>query len=512
VTIACTCFYFSALAMWKQRTVITVTAECARVSQLFIMTVFPFVPIPVVISILLALSATPSLNPHEANAGRAVEADSLRKPTIISAHSQNPEEVTVSIRAVDISRYPEASVILDARDTLGNHYPKLRKTDMTIYQDGMPVTIESLERISADNSVPLDIAFIIDQTGSMSAEVAEVKANIIDFTTRLASRGVDYRLALITFSDRIERYKDFTEDVKTFISWIDEVKVGGGMDDNENALEALYEATSFKYRQHAQRIFILITDAMFHQKGDKGYGRTEFTAETITEFLLTQNVKLFAITPPNIEEYKYMTEATRGKRFNIIEDFSSILDEFSESLTNLYAVRYRITERVPPETMQLQIRNTRNQIVLEEEVTVLDVDKKFVLDNILFDFNRATFDMSYTDELNSVLDMLDTYENMHVEIRGHTDFIGSDEYNFALSDARARAVKKYLVDRGISAERITTRGMGKSHADCPERYGNSDAGSTAAPKSSSRENEPRRNDAGMNSVSGFVWTAVLPRL
>ncbi|MBR9978062.1 MAG: OmpA family protein [Bacteroidetes bacterium] len=426
------------------------------------MTVFPFVPIPVVISLLLALSASQAPHSRIDESGLRVSGDSLRKPTIISARSKNPQEVTVSIRAVDISRYPEASVILDARDSVGNHYPNLRKNDMTIYQDGSPVIIESLERISADNSVPVDIAFIIDQTGSMSAEVYEVKANIIDFTRRLASRGVDYRLALITFSDRIERYKDFTEDVTTFIGWIDGVKVGGGMDDNENALEALYEATSFKYRQNAQRIFILITDAMFHQKGDKGYGRTEFTTETMTEFLLTQNVKLFAITPPQIEEYKDMTDATRGKRFNIIEDFSSILDEFSESLTSLYAVRYRIAERVPPETMQLQIRNALDQVVLEEEVTVLDVDKKFVLDNILFDFNRATFDMSYTDELSSMLEMLHTYENMHVEIRGHTDFIGSDEYNVALSDARARAVKKFLVDRGISEGRITTRGMGKS--------------------------------------------------
>lgn len=453
--------------MWKQRTAIAVDAECVRVTPKLIMTVFPFVPIPVVIFLLLAFSASPAPHLRIDEGGLHVAGDSLRKPTIISAQSKNPQEVTVSIRAVDISRYPEASVILDARDSVGNHYPNLRKTDMTIYQDGSPVTIESLERISADNSVPVDIAFIIDQTGSMSAEVYEVKANIIDFTRRLASRGVDYRLALITFSDRIERYKDFTEDVTTFIGWIDGVKVGGGMDDNENALEALYEATSFKYRQNAQRIFILITDAMFHEKGDKGYGRTEFTTETMKEFLLTQNVKLFAITPPQIEEYKYMTDATRGKRFNIIEDFSSILDEFSESLTNLYAVRYRIAERVPPETMQLQIRNALDQVVLEEEVTVLDVDKKFVLDNILFDFNRATFDMSYTDELSSVLEMLHTYENMHVEIRGHTDFIGSDEYNFALSDARARAVKKYLVDRGIREHRITTRGMGKSMPIAP---------------------------------------------
>ncbi|MFZ1730705.1 MAG: OmpA family protein [Bacteroidota bacterium] len=425
-----------------------------------------FVPVPVVISLLLVLLGVAAPIPQSQAAG-LVQADSLRKPTIISARSNKPEAVTVSIRAVDISRYPEVSVILDARDSLGNHFPNLVKSDMVIYQDGASVNVESLDKISASNSFPVDIAFIIDQTGSMAQEVYEVKANIIEFTQRLASRGVDYRLALLTFSDRIERYKDFTEDVKTFISWIDGLKIGGGMDDNENALEGLFEATSFKFRQSAQRIFILITDAMFHQKGDKGYGKTDFTSKSMTDFLLKQNIKLFAITPPQISEYQFMTEATRGKRFNIIEDFSSILDEFSESLTNLYAVKYHITEEVPPEKMNLEIRNSLDEIVLQEEVTVLDVDKKFILENILFDFNRATFDMSYTEELRNVLAMLRKYENIHCEIRGHTDFIGSDEYNVALSDARARAVKKYLVERGVAELRITTRGMGKSQPIAP---------------------------------------------
>lgn len=393
--------------------------------------------------------------------------DSLRKPTIISARSKHPEAVTVSIRAVDISRYPEVSVILDARDSTGNHFPELKKDDMVIYQDGAPVDINALDKISASNSFPVDIAFIIDQTGSMEQEVYEVKSNIIEFTQRLASRGVDYRLALITFSDRIERYKDFTEDVKTFISWIDGLKIGGGGDDNENALEGLFEASSFKFRQSAQRIFILITDAMFHEHGDRGDGKTEFTTESMREFLLKQNIKLFAITPPQIPEYVLLTESTRGKRFNIIEDFSSILDEFSESLTNLYAIRYRIHEEIPPEKMDLEIRNAEDEVVLQEEVTVLDVDKKFVLENILFDFNRATFDMSYTEELRNILAMLKKYENIHIEIRGHTDYIGSDEYNIALSDARARAVKQYLVNRGVDAARITTRGMGKSQPIAP---------------------------------------------
>jgi outer membrane protein OmpA-like peptidoglycan-associated protein/Mg-chelatase subunit ChlD len=395
------------------------------------------------------------------------DADSLRKTTIISARSKTPERVSINLRSVDMSRFPEASVILDARDTNGVYYPALQKSDFTVYQDGKPVFITSVEKISASNSIPIDIAFIIDQTGSMRQEVNEVKTNIAEFTQRLAAKGVDYRLALITFSDRIERRYNFTEDVNTFINWIDELRIGGGGDDNENALEGLAEATNLKFRPIAQKLFILITDAMFHQKGDHGDGTTQYNTQSMAVFLRHQNVRLFAITPPPIIQYDTLVRATKGKRFNIVEDFSSVLDDFSESITSLYAVRYRIDEEVPPESMIVEIHNSDDEVVLKENVKILEIDKKFVLENILFDFNQATLNPLYTDEIKTMLAMLNKYQSIHIEIRGHTDMVGSDEYNLSLSAARAKTIKKYLVDHGVDGARITTRGMGKSQPIAP---------------------------------------------
>ncbi|MBI5647572.1 MAG: OmpA family protein [Ignavibacteriae bacterium] len=389
-------------------------------------------------------------------------ADSLKKATIISARSTRPERVTVEIRSVDISRFPVADVIIDARDSVGNYFSGLKKTDLILYQDGMPVSIQDISTISASNSVPVDIVFVVDQTGSMRQEVNEVKNNIFEFTQRLSQRGVDYRLGLITFSDRIERRKELTEDVNVFITYIDNIAIGGGGDNPENALEGLSEGTTLRFRQSAQRIFILITDAPFHQKGDAGDGKTEYTTKSMVDFLKKKNIRLFSISPPRLTDYRQMTDATYGKQFDIVQDFSSILDEFSASITNLYAVKYTIKAEVPPEAITLEIRNMQDEVVVNQRVPILEVDKKFVLENILFEFNQATFDQTFVSELRNILNMLKSYQTMHVEIRGHTDFLGSDEYNIALSDARARAVKKYLVDRGINASRITTRGMGKS--------------------------------------------------
>ncbi len=79
-----------------------------------------------------------------------------------------------------------------------------------------------------------------------------------------------------------------------------------------------------------------------------------------------------------------------------------------------------------------------------------------------FDFNKATIKPSGRDVLDKAVKTLKDNPDLHVVVEGHTDSVGSDSYNQKLSERRAAAVKAYLVDEGISAARITTRGYGKS--------------------------------------------------
>ena len=57
---------------------------------------------------------------------------------------------------------------------------------------------------------------------------------------------------------------------------------------------------------------------------------------------------------------------------------------------------------------------------------------------------------------------LKAYPDAKIEIEGHTDSMGSETYNQALSERRANTVKTYLVSLGIAAGRITTRGFGET--------------------------------------------------
>jgi outer membrane protein OmpA-like peptidoglycan-associated protein len=58
--------------------------------------------------------------------------------------------------------------------------------------------------------------------------------------------------------------------------------------------------------------------------------------------------------------------------------------------------------------------------------------------------------------------ILNQYPNTNIEIQGHTDSRGTDEYNMGLSQRRASTVRDYLVSQGIAGIRVTTRGFGES--------------------------------------------------
>jgi len=88
--------------------------------------------------------------------------------------------------------------------------------------------------------------------------------------------------------------------------------------------------------------------------------------------------------------------------------------------------------------------------------------EKIVLNNVFFEFDKASLREESRIELNKVFELLEKNPGLHVRIGGHTDNIGSPEYNQKLSEMRAAAVVDYLLERGISRERLEYRGYGAS--------------------------------------------------
>jgi outer membrane protein OmpA-like peptidoglycan-associated protein len=81
---------------------------------------------------------------------------------------------------------------------------------------------------------------------------------------------------------------------------------------------------------------------------------------------------------------------------------------------------------------------------------------------VLFDFDSAVLKPGGYIELNRVAAVLNKYPDTKITVEGHTDAIGSEEYNLQLSQTRALAVKEALVLRGIDPNRIQAVGFGES--------------------------------------------------
>ena len=84
------------------------------------------------------------------------------------------------------------------------------------------------------------------------------------------------------------------------------------------------------------------------------------------------------------------------------------------------------------------------------------------LSDVLFATNTSQLNAGGTSNLVKLVSFMNKYPARTAAIEGYTDSIGSEEYNQALSQRRADAVKSYLVGQGIDAARLTSAGKGKS--------------------------------------------------
>lgn len=102
----------------------------------------------------------------------------------------------------------------------------------------------------------------------------------------------------------------------------------------------------------------------------------------------------------------------------------------------------------------------------EEGVTIRKEGNNLVLsmpELVLFDFNKYEVKNKVKGSLNILSKALEENPDIRIKIDGYTDFIGSEGYNLELSVKRAKAIKNYLVDRGVKSSNISIEGYGKQN-------------------------------------------------
>jgi peptidoglycan-associated lipoprotein len=158
--------------------------------------------------------------------------------------------------------------------------------------------------------------------------------------------------------------------------------------------------------------------------------------------------------------------STDATQLTVAPDVGSVNAQGSTKVTPSTSTTYTITASGPGGSASATARVTvATAAPATEEPTIDELFARNVYD-AYFDFNKADIRSDARDALGKTADFLRKNPTIRATIEGHCDERGSTEYNLALGDRRASAVKQYLVSLGISADRLTTVSFGKEKPFC----------------------------------------------
>lgn len=123
------------------------------------------------------------------------------------------------------------------------------------------------------------------------------------------------------------------------------------------------------------------------------------------------------------------------------------------------AEKARAAAEAEKQALRDQLRQQLNSVLeTRESARGLIVN----MSDVLFDFGKYTLRSEAREKLARVSGILLTQPSLRVEVEGHTDSIGSEEFNQKLSEQRAATVRDYLVSNGLPIDKVTARGFGKT--------------------------------------------------
>jgi OmpA-OmpF porin, OOP family len=163
--------------------------------------------------------------------------------------------------------------------------------------------------------------------------------------------------------------------------------------------------------------------------------------------------KELGIAQSNPETGEYEVRLPGGHQYGIrAEAQNKISESQSLDLSKINAdqvIEHKDFNLDPVEVAPIQVAP------VQENVTI-------TLNNVFFDFDKAVLKSESFPELNRIVTLMTEKTGMQIEIAGHTDNVGTEQYNLGLSERRAKAVVQYLNSKGVPADRISTEFLGES--------------------------------------------------
>ena len=172
-----------------------------------------------------------------------------------------------------------------------------------------------------------------------------------------------------------------------------------------------------------------------------------FEAQSNAKYLIIGNFYGFGQT-----EIKQFSKGTKGAYYYI------------DDVLVRPAASYEKLTKVPPTCLPRKLVKIEKAFTAEHDLSEIQYVKgqHIVLSNIYFETAKAELLPKSLDELKKLANIMYDYPYMEIEINGHTDNVGGDEYNMQLSKDRAQSVADYLEKHGTDAKRIHVQGFGKT--------------------------------------------------
>ncbi len=210
-----------------------------------------------------------------------------------------------------------------------------------------------------------------------------------------------------------------------------------------------------------------------NREGGKG-------SDDIYSFVQIEDLKSFCeITIAGLVSDKDTNELLSGTKVSIYDNNNNLVQSFivGDEATysqlvkcqSSYFVRAEREEYVTLEKLVNTLDETQTMdtpLLLEKKIKTAnigdDLAKILALKTIYFDFGGAYIRSDAKVELARVIEVLNQYPEMKIEVKSHTDSHGDDAYNKWLSEKRAKATVQYMIDNGVSKDRLTGKGYGET--------------------------------------------------
>ena len=409
--------------------------------------------------------------------------DSVKRQFLLTStkhvDSAKPSDIQMEISRIETKSYPqEIRLFAKIFDTTGHYITHIAppySTDQRYWYllkeklGRSNVTIDSfrVREYGDADSIPYAIMLSVDFSGSMTGVMDAIAMGTELFVNMKQPQD---RISISTFAKdytlKVPMWKDKEIIVNKFKSTFLEGQ--GYYSGLYDAIMKSMEAFTTEIPDTVPKVIVIFSD------GEDNYSKTRL--KMILDTAKTKGVNIFTVGfgYPNDEIMRQIAQYTGGKyyRAKTKEELVAIFLDIYRSLRNFYKISYKAPEYYGIHKVKVGLDFSSDTVLCDGEYDTAPLGPGFDVSDgfkypIQFDFNSSVVREESMIRIDELAELMERYPKLRLEIQGHTDNIGGEEFNQKLSDARAKSVMQEMIKRGIEEKRLRARGFGMSQPVAP---------------------------------------------